>query len=138
MRIPPIVTPSVRRASSVPDRGQHGPTLPSEPAAPAATASPAPPTASVAMLVALAAIDDERERRRRIAEQAEAGLDALEALDAELTAGEPSEERLREIASWSANVTAPQDPHLAAILSDIDLRAQVELAKYERARKLRD
>ena len=134
MRIPPIATPPVRRATPAAGRGPASPTFPSEPAAAPGGTSPAPPTASVATLVALAAIDDDRERRRRNAEQAVAGLDALEALDAELSTGEPSEARLREIASWSASVEPPEDPQLAAILADIDLRAQVELAKYERAR----
>ena len=138
MRIPLIATPLVRRASSAAARGQPEPPVPTEPAAPPAATSPTPPTASVATLVALAAIDDERGRRRRSAKQAEAGLDALEALDAELAAGEPSEERLLEIANWSASIVPPQDPHLAAILAAINLRAQIELAKHERARKPRD
>lgn len=131
---PPIAPPAVRRASSAGAAAKSGGAAVTEPAAPPSASPVSSPTASVATLVALAAIDDERERRRRSAEQAEAGLEILEALDAELAAGEPSEDRLREIASWSASVAAPQDPQLASILADIDLRAQIELAKHERAR----
>lgn len=138
MRIPPKAPPLVRRARSAETRSRPAEHGASASAPPPASPSPAAPTASVATLVALAAIDDARDRRRREAKQAEAGLEALEALDAELAAGGVSEDRLREIAEWSAGLTRPEDPHLAAILADIDLRAQVELAKHDRARRSGD
>ncbi|WP_414705372.1 flagellar assembly protein FliX [Pseudomonas sp.] len=40
-------------------------------------------------------------------------------------------ERLREIAEWSQTFETPDDPVLAQILSEIDLRVRVELAKLD-------
>ena len=105
---------------------------------PAAHATNAPqttgataPTPSVAMLVTLAASQQAVERRRRMAKDAERGIDALDRLHKELLAGAPSVERLREIAEWSQSFETPEDPVLASLLSDIDLRVRVELAKFD-------
>ena len=89
------------------------------------------PVPSVAMLVTLAAADPAIERRRKQAKDAERGIDALERLHKELTAGTPSVERLREIVEWSENFEASDDPVLQSILSDIELRVRVELAKID-------
>ena len=86
---------------------------------------------SVQMLVALAAADPQMERRRRIAKDAERGVAALEQLHKELLAGTAPVERLREIVEWSETFEASDDPVLAQILSDIDLRVRVELAKMD-------
>jgi hypothetical protein len=89
------------------------------------------PQPSVQMLVALAALDPQMERRRRMAQDAERGIDALERLHQELLAGTAPVERLREVAEWSQSFEMPDDPVLAQILSDIDLRVRVELAKLD-------
>lgn len=89
------------------------------------------PATSVAMLVTLAAIDPERERRHKIARHAERGIDALERLHKEMLAGTPSVERLREIAKWSQDMEPQEDPTLASLMAEIDLRVRVELAKYD-------
>ena len=89
------------------------------------------PVPSVAMLVMLAATDPAIERRRKQAVDAERGLDALDRLHKELATGTPSVERLREIVEWSENFEASDNPVLAGILSDIDLRVRVELAKVD-------
>lgn len=94
----------------------------------AATSQPVP---SVAMLVTLAAADPAIERRRKQAIDAERGVDALDKLHKELATGTPSVERLREIVEWSENFEASDDPVLAGILSDIELRVRVELAKLD-------
>lgn len=86
---------------------------------------------SVEMLVALAAADPQVERRRRMAKDAERGVDALEQLHKELLAGVVPVERLQEVAEWSQSFEMPDDPVLAQILSDIDLRVRVELAKLD-------
>jgi len=86
---------------------------------------------SVQMLVALAAADPEMDRRRRVAKDAERGIDALERLHDALRAGVAPVERLREIAEWSQSFDTPDDPALAQLLSEIDLRVRVELAKYD-------
>ena len=89
------------------------------------------PTPSVAMLVTLAAADPMIERRRKLAKDAERGIDALDKLHKEVAAGTPSVERLQEIVEWSASFEAAEDPVLAQILADIDLRVRVELAKLD-------
>ncbi len=89
------------------------------------------PVPNVAMLVTLAAADPSIERRRKQAVDAERGLNALDKLHKELATGTPSIERLREIVEWSENFEASDDPVLAGILSDIELRVRVELAKVD-------
>lgn len=107
-----------------------GEELPPAPAAPVA-GQPAGPVPSVAMLVTLAATQDDVERRRRRAEEAERGLDALEGLHRELLAGAVSPARLAEIAAWSRDHEASEEPAIAALLAQIDLRVRVELAKFD-------
>ena len=89
------------------------------------------PTTSVAMLVTMAAADPAIERRRKAAVQAEKGVDALDRLHKELLAGAPSVERLREVAEWSQSFDVPDEPQLASIMAEIDLRVRVELAKHD-------
>jgi len=112
------------------------------PFAPEAAAQPAPiqptvgtPAQSVQMLVALAAATapPELERRRRMAQKAQKGLDALEMLQAALIVGVGSAEPARELKNWMEEERPrPEDPELAQIMDEIDLRIQVELAKRER------
>ncbi|MBB5710754.1 flagellar assembly protein FliX [Sphingomonas xinjiangensis] len=89
------------------------------------------PVPNVAMLVTLAAADPMMDRRRRLAAQAERGVEMLDHLHKEVLVGVPSVERLREIAQWSQTLDTPDEPVLAQILADIDLRVRVELAKYD-------
>jgi hypothetical protein len=130
VRISPNPPPSLRDLAAL--RAKSGTFSPADPAA-AAQAAPAPaqPVTSVDMLVILAA-EGEAERRRRMAAQAEQGLAALEGLQAEIEGGEPSAAKLQELAAWTQSVDRPDDPQLAQILEEIELRALVELAKHDR------
>lgn len=107
-----------------------------EPAAQPALAHPTigNPTQSVQMLVTLAAaaMPPELERRRRITKQAQKGLDALEMLQAALVIGVSPAEPVRELRSWMEELTPSEDPALDALMNEIELRIQVELAKHER------
>jgi hypothetical protein len=38
---------------------------------------------------------------------------------------------LQQLADWSAAFEAPEDPQLAALARDVELRVRVELAKHE-------
>jgi len=89
------------------------------------------PSPSVEMLVTLSAANPAVERRRRLAQDAGRGLDMLDRLHKELVAGVASPARLQEIAEWSHSFETPDDPVLAGLLSDIDLRVRVELAKHD-------
>ena len=119
-----------REEAATPDKpfadAKPAPALPT----PAAGTLIPPPATSVAMLVALSA-EAPAERRRRAIIQAERGLDALERLREELAAGIPSPERLRELAAWSSGFEMPDDPELAELARDIELRVRVELAKHD-------
>ena len=97
--------------------------------------APAPPTAqpatSVEMLVALAAAEPPVERRRKMAEATNRGLALLERLHAELLAGGLEPELVEELVEWSESFQAPENPELAALASEIEVRVRVELAKHE-------
>lgn len=115
--------------------------LPKVAAAFSAAAEPqapiAPPPAplgqpvSVEMLVALAAAESPIDRRRRVSAQADRGLRALERLDVETAAGLPAVERLQEVAALTDTLGEAQDPALAGLLQEIELRMRVELAKHD-------
>lgn len=111
------------------------------PLAPEATApashpppSLAAPTQSVQMLVTLAAatLPPELERRRRLGKAAEKGLDALDMLQVALITGVGAAEPVRELRSWIEERASGDDAELNELMDEIDLRAQVELAKRER------
>jgi hypothetical protein len=93
----------------------------------------ASPTQSVQMLVTLAAatMPPETERRRLVSKKAQKGLDALEMLQAALVLGVSSAEPVRELRSWMEERTPSEDPEIEALMDEIDLRVQVELAKLE-------
>ena len=90
-----------------------------------------PPATSVEMLVALASVDPAVERRRKMATDADRGLALLERLHQEAMGGEILPERLAQLSEWAATFKLPDDPALAAVVRDIDLRVRVELAKHD-------
>ncbi|MBJ6122054.1 flagellar assembly protein FliX [Sphingomonas mollis] len=109
---------------------------PAAPAPPTAAAAPtnlvtANPVSSVQMLIALAATDPVVERRRKLAAETDRGLSMLERLHRDLATGEPSPERLREMAAWVEGFTPPDDPALGEVAREIELRVRVELAKHD-------
>jgi len=89
-----------------------------------------PPT-SVAMLVALAAVDPAADRRRKAAENTDRGLSLLERLRDELELGLASPEQLGLLADWAAGFAVPDDPQLATLAREVELRVRVELAKHD-------
>jgi hypothetical protein len=102
----------------------------------AATLPPLPtttqPATSVQMLVAMAAAEPVVERRRKIAERADKGLSLLEKLHVELVTRVSSPERMQELLDWSESFELPEDPQLATLARELELRVRVELAKYDR------
>ena len=103
---------------------------------PAPVAPPVPPPApqaatSVQMLVAMAATEPTAERRRRIAAESDRGLSMLERLHAELVAGAVAPERLAELGGWAESFVVPDDPQLAGLAKEIEVRVRVELAKFD-------
>jgi len=81
-------------------------------------------------LLAMQEVDDRAARRRQAKRRGEALLDQLEGLRRDLLMGAVPRERLAAIARQVREQRAAvDDPALTAILDEIDLRAQVELAK---------
>ena len=105
-------------------------------AAQAAAAVTTVPTAthphiSAELLVAIAATEPEIDRRRKQAESAERAVTLLERLHAELVEGTLAPERVQELADWAAAFEVPDDPQIAALAREIELRVRVEVAKHE-------
>ena len=104
---------------------------------PPASVESAIPTSALDALLAVQADtqDEEFRRRRQVATQhAETILDKLENLRKDISLGRVSVHRLQEISvALQSRENFPDDPRLQEIIDEIDLRAQVELAKYERS-----
>ena len=86
---------------------------------------------SVQMLVAVSALGPVDERRRMQMAQARKGLDMLGQLHREMLSGVAGRVTLEALAQWVAERPESDDPKLSAFIADIDLRAQVELAKFD-------
>lgn len=89
---------------------------------------------SIDALLALQAVDDVGERRRRAVRRGRSALDALDALKVGLLAGTldaAALAKLKAAATEAGDVSG--DPRLDGILAEIELRAGVELAKFERS-----
>lgn len=121
-------------------RGTKSPSKPSETSSrfsltadpETAEANSAPPTASIANLGALLAlqdVDDALNGRRRTAERGVDLLDSLEEIQLGLLSGRLSSAQVTRIAQKVRNLGRAGDESLDSILSDIDMRARVELAK---------
>jgi hypothetical protein len=105
--------------------------LASESAAPPASAAP---VGALGGLLSLQEVADETERRRQASARGAAILDRLDELRLGLLTGQLSREKLRGLAAAvrSARI-AVADPRLRSVLDDIELRAEVELAKLDAA-----
>lgn len=81
-------------------------------------------------LMALQGIEDATERRRRAVKRGRSALDALETLKLGLLAGRLDGVSLARLKTAAAELAeASGDPGLDAILAEIGLRVEVELAK---------
>ncbi len=117
---------SARFSDSMAAAGVDGPS--SLPAIDAASS-----LAAVSSVVAVQAVPDATEQNRKAARQGQDVLDALDELREGLLAGTLSVGQLHRLADMvSARRSHTDDPGLTAVLDQIELRARVELAKYER------
>ena len=81
-------------------------------------------------MIALQGEDEPVERRRRAVARGRTALDALDELKAEVLSGELSPATLRRLKTISEDIKDTSgDPGLDGLLSEIELRVQVELAK---------
>ena len=99
-------------------------------------ASKMSPTTSIEALIALQGADDAMSGggKQRARERADEMLDKLEDIRMGLLVGGISKQALQDLSKLIAEKRENfDDPRLSAIVEEIDLRAQVELAKYEMA-----
>jgi len=81
-------------------------------------------------LLALQGVEEPGERRRKAVKRGRSALDALDALKLHLLSGTFDTGALARLKSVTAALAEPSgDPALDAVLAEIELRAQVELAK---------
>lgn len=81
-------------------------------------------------LLALQGVEEPTERRRKAVKRGRGALDALDALKLGLLSGTFDTGALARLQSVTASLSEPSgDPALDAVLAEIELRAQVELAK---------
>ncbi len=88
--------------------------------------------AGIAGILSLQEVDDATASRKRAVRRAETLLDRLDELRHGLLMGTLSRAQLGELALLvSQRRDGVDDPKLAELLDEIDLRVQVEIAKYE-------
>ena len=114
---------NTRRTSST---GFSLPEAPSTPEEPRSAAAPRA-AGNIDALLALQGVEDPTERRKRSVARGRGALDVLDELKIGLLSGASTMNRLRDAA---ANLKSSSgDPGLDAVLSEIELRVEVELAK---------
>jgi Class II flagellar assembly regulator len=88
-------------------------------------------TANIDALLALQGIEEEpTERRRRSVQRGKGALDVLDDLKLKLLAGNLDSATVSRLRDAAANLkTTSGDPGLDSVLSEIELRVEVELAK---------
>jgi hypothetical protein len=97
---------------------------------PAAWLRGAAPTGALGTILALQGYEDDGERRRKAAARGLDLLDTLEELRRHMLGGAVPRETLERLTALAERSRGEiDDPQLAAVLDEIDLRAQVELAK---------
>ena len=90
-----------------------------------------------AVLLLQAEADTPQERRRRSAQRGQDLLDGLDRLKAALLGGRVAPQDLRAIAGrLNERAGLSGDPRLDGLMAEIELRAAVELAKLEMARRV--
>jgi len=89
-------------------------------------------TTAIDSLLSAQEVPDFSVGRRRAVERGRDLLDQLDTLRLALIAGAIPRQRLQGlVASLAAQQTSMADPALAAVLDEIELRARVELAKFD-------
>ncbi|MCF4098822.1 flagellar assembly protein FliX [Maritalea mediterranea] len=87
---------------------------------------------SVDALLALQSVEDPTLAKKKSVKRGHQLLDGLERLKTDLLVGRVSEARLQNMHKILKNAPTTDDPALKAVIDDIELRVQVELAKLGR------
>ncbi len=103
---------------------------------PAPATSDIQPVSSMDALLSLQEIPDDELQKRKAMQESSGTIEALETLRLALLSGSIPEHLLTTLGKVVAvQKQRVDDPRLMSIIQDIELRAAVELAKLERARK---
>ena len=87
-------------------------------------------TANIDALLALQGVEDPTERRKRSVQRGRGALDVLDDLKLGLLSGNLNAATVNRLRDAAANLKSSSgDPGLDAVLSEIELRVEVELAK---------
>jgi hypothetical protein len=115
--------------------GSSGFVLPDMGGAPETRSATAPKAAAgIDALLALQGIEDPTERRKRSVQRGRGALDALDDLKIGLLSGSLDSATVMRLRDAAANLKETSgDPGLDAVLSEIELRVEVELAKAARS-----
>ena len=118
-------TGNVRRTSST------GFALPDAASTPETRAAVAPKAAAgIDALLAMQGVEDPVERRKRSVQRGKGALDVLDELKIGLLSGNFDASTVGRLRAAAANLKSSSgDPGLDAVLSEIELRVEVELAK---------
>ena len=116
---------NVRRTSST------GFSLPEAASTPESRSAAAPKAAgNIDALLAMQGVEDPTERRKRSVQRGRGALDVLDDLKLGLLAGNFDASTVSRLRDAAANLKSSSgDPGLDAVLSEIELRVEVELAK---------
>ena len=111
--------------------GSTGFALPDTNSAPETRAATAPrAAANIDALLALQGVEDPTERRKRSVQRGRGALDVLDDLKIGLLSGNFDASTVTRLRAAAANLKSSSgDPGLDAVLSEIELRVEVELAK---------
>src|SRR4030081_3207432 len=117
--------PNVRRTSST------GFSLPEAASTPESRSAAAPKAAgNIDALLAMQGVEDPTERRKRSVQRGRGALDVLDDLKLGLLSGNFDASTVSRLRDAAANLKSSSgDPGLDAVLSEIELRVEVELAK---------
>ena len=117
---------NTRRTSST---GFSLPEAPSTPEEPRSAAAPKA-AGNIDALLALQGVEDPTERRKRSVARGRGALDVLDELKIGLLSGNLDASTVNRLRDAAANLKSTSgDPGLDAVLSEIELRVEVELAK---------
>lgn len=95
----------------------------------AAASAPVSALTAIDAILALQSVEDPLEGKKKALKRGASLLDLLDDIKVELLAGSVSEKRLTQLMAILAQNREKTDPRLDALLDDIELRAEVELAK---------
>ncbi len=119
------------QAGNVRRTGSTGFALPDAASTPETRAAVAPKaTAGIDALLAMQGIEDPVERRKRSVQRGKGALDVLDELKIGLLSGNFDASTVSRLRAAAADLKSSSgDPGLDAVLSEIELRVEVELAK---------